>query len=176
LVTLEVSDLNQENEVGLPVVYSRPSLPIPSEAIARQEDVDRWPHLEGINVQQIDAEIGLVIGRDVPQALRPMVFKASKNGGPFATRTKLGWVINGPLGRTTLKSPTANFVQANKTLEQQSQEYYCNPEFNNKMYDSKISTSQNDRRALDIMEKAVKLENVPFESSKQQSSCQTLKK
>jgi len=104
-----------------------------------------------------------------------MVFKASKNGGPFATRTKLGWVINGPLGRTTLKSPTANFIQAKNTLEQQFQEY-CNPEFNNKMYDSKISTSQNDHRALDIMEQAVKLENVPPESSKQQSSCRTLKK
>jgi len=69
LVSLEVSDLNQENVVELPVVYSIPSFPIPSEAIARQEDMDHWPHLEGINVQQIDAEIGLLIGRDVTQAL-----------------------------------------------------------------------------------------------------------
>lgn len=162
LVSLEGSDLNQENVVDLPVVYSRPSLPIPSEAIARQEDVDRWPHLKGINVQQIDAEIGLLIGSDVPQALQPMEFKASKNGGQVATRTTLGWVINGPLGRSTLKSPTANFVQANKTLEQLFQEY-CNLEFNYKMYDSKISMSQNDRRALDIMEQTVKLENSHYE-------------
>ena len=116
----------------------RPSLPIPSEAIARQEDVDRWPRLKGINVQQTDAEIGLLIGSDVPQALQPMTFKASKNGGPFATRTMLGLVFNGPPRRTTLKSPTANFVQPNKTLEQQFQEY-CNLEFKDKTYDSKIS-------------------------------------
>lgn len=120
--------------------------------------MDRWPHLKGINVQQIEAAIGLLIGSDVPQALQPMEFKASKNGGPFATRTMLGWVINSPLGRATLESPTANFVQANKTLEQQFQEY-CNLEFNDKMYDLKISMSENDRRALDIMEQTVKLEN-----------------
>ena len=40
--------------------------------------MDRWPHLKGIKVQQIDAEIGLLIGSDVPQALQPMEFKASK--------------------------------------------------------------------------------------------------
>lgn len=157
-----MSDLNQENVVELPVVYSRPSLPIPSEAIARQEDMDHWPHLKGINVQKINAEIGLLTGSDVPQALQPIEFKAGKNGGQFATHTTLGWVINGPLGRTTLKSPTANFIQANKTLEQQFHEY-CNLEFNDKMYESKISMLQNDCRALDIMEQTIKLENSHYE-------------
>ena len=106
---------------------------------------------------------------DVPQALQPMEFKASKNGGPFATRTKLGWVINGPLGRTTLKSPTANFVQANKTLEQQFQEY-CN--LAERPQGSGYHGTNCQARKRPLRNRAA-LENVPPESSTQQSSCRT---
>ena len=110
LVSLEVSDLNAVNHVDLPMVYSRPSLPIPPDAIGKEEDVRRWSHLKGLTLPEIDAEIGLLIGSDVPEALQPMEVCPSENGGPFATRTVLGWVLNGPLGRSKLKIPTANFV------------------------------------------------------------------
>ena len=98
LVSLEASDLSEKNTVQLPKVYSRPNLPIPHEAIARQEDVDRWPYLKGSNIPH--AEIGLLIGSDVPEALQPKEMRQSEHGGPFATHTVLGWVFNGPLGRT----------------------------------------------------------------------------
>ena len=52
LVSLEASDLSENNTLQLPQVFSRPSLPIPPEAIARQEDVDRWPHLKGVNISR----------------------------------------------------------------------------------------------------------------------------
>lgn len=69
LVSLQVSDLNQENVVELPMVYSRPSLPIPSDAIAQQEDIDHSrPYVKGIDIPHIEAEIGLLIRSDVPQA------------------------------------------------------------------------------------------------------------
>ena len=54
LPSLEASDLSEDNTVQLPQVYSRPSLPIPPEAIARQEGVDRWPYLKGVNISHID--------------------------------------------------------------------------------------------------------------------------
>ena len=78
------------------MVYSRPSLPVSTNAIGTQEDVTRWPHLKGITVPNIEAEIGLLIGSDVPQVLQPIEVRESKNGGPFATRTVFGWVLNGP--------------------------------------------------------------------------------
>lgn len=74
-------------------MYSRPSLPVPKDAISRQEDVNRWPHLDGVKIESINADIGLLIGSDVPQALQPGEIKQSQNGGPFATRTALGWVL-----------------------------------------------------------------------------------
>ena len=131
LVSLVISNLLQENTVELPKVYSRSNLPIPAEAIATQQDF--------------------------PLALRPREFIPSKNGSPFAMRTILGWVLNGPLGRTTPKSWTAHFVQVEKTLDQQFRDY-CNLEFNDAVCESK-TMSLNDQRALDIMEESVKLEN-----------------
>ena len=95
-VSLGVTGLGQDTHIHLPTVYSRTNLPIPTEAIATQKDIDRWPHLSGIKVPTIDAEIGLLIGSDVPQALEPLEVRRSDQGGPNATKTTLGWVFNGP--------------------------------------------------------------------------------
>jgi hypothetical protein len=86
VLELEVFDLNHRNCVELPNVYSTKRLPIRPECIARQEDIDRWPHLKGINIPQIDADIGLLVGSDVPEMLQPSEVQSSKNGGPFMTK------------------------------------------------------------------------------------------
>ena len=72
LDNLEVSDLSDHNVIELPMVYSRPSFPVSTNAIGTQEDVNRWPHLKGITVPNIEAEIGLLIGSDAPQVLQPV--------------------------------------------------------------------------------------------------------
>ena len=162
LVNLEVSDLSDLNVIELPIVYSRPSLPISTNAFGTQEDVDRWPQLKGITVPNIEEENGLLIGSDVPQVLQPVEVIESKNGGPFATRTVLGWVLNGPLGRTGPEEATANFHDANANLSKQFEDY-CNLEFNDSSYDPKMSMSENDRRALEVMESTVKLSNGHYE-------------
>ncbi len=118
--------------------------------------------MNGINLESIQADIGLLIGSNVLQALQPCEIRQSQNGGPFATRTVLRWVLNGPLGRDQTKIPTANFVQANQTLDQQF-ESYCNLEFNDFKYDAKPTMSQNDRKALGIMEESVTIQNCHYE-------------
>ncbi|KAK3733837.1 hypothetical protein QZH41_000403 [Actinostola sp. cb2023] len=41
----------------------------------------------------------MLIGLDVPQCREPKEIINSQDGGPYATRVDLGWVINGPTGR-----------------------------------------------------------------------------
>jgi len=41
LVNLEVSDLRDLNSIDLPMVYSRPSLPVSTDTIGTQADVNR---------------------------------------------------------------------------------------------------------------------------------------
>ena len=48
MVSLEVSDLEDEVLVKLPVVFTRSKLPVSVDNAAAQEDIDRWPHLRGV--------------------------------------------------------------------------------------------------------------------------------
>jgi hypothetical protein len=85
--------------------------------------------------QAINAEIGLLIGNDVPEVLQPTQERPNENGGPFAAKTVFGWVLNGPLAnQSKSKIPTANFVQSTNALERQFYDY-CNREFNNSNYE-----------------------------------------
>ena len=102
IVNLEILDLNEEHTVELPKVFSRPSLPISGENIANQHDVDRWPDMKGIKIPSIDAEVGLLIGSNVPEVLQLREVKGGTDGGLFATPT-IGWVMNVPLGRKAIK-------------------------------------------------------------------------
>ena len=78
--------------------------------------------------------------------------RESTNGGPFATRTVLGWVLNGQLGRTN-QTRTANFVKADVELNQQF-ERICD-----------LENDKNDKRALDVMESTAKITNGHYEKA-----------
>ena len=80
-------------------MYTRLEIPVSKEDIPTQSDVDRWPHLSGAYLPEVDAEIGLLVACDVPTVFDPLEVKHSKDGGPYAAPTSIGWVVNGPLGR-----------------------------------------------------------------------------
>ena len=82
VVSLEVFDLDENNFVELPRVFSR------------------WSHLKDVKIDKIDAPIGNLIGNDAPRALEPKEVKECQERGPYAVRTIFGWTINGPLGRS----------------------------------------------------------------------------
>ncbi|XP_028408799.1 uncharacterized protein LOC114531374 [Dendronephthya gigantea] len=163
VVSLEVSDLNGQNTVEIMNVFSVSKLPVLRDDIPRQGDVDRWSHLEGIVLKDIDSEVGLLIGNDVPKALQPKEVVESNSDGPYAIRTVWGWTVNGPLGRSDHHSATANCIQSevqNNELENIFRQY-CNREFND--VDDDVAMSCHDRRALSIMEETVRLKDSHYE-------------
>ena len=90
---LAVNDLDENYGMELPVLYTREEIPVSQNDIPSQEDVDRWPHLNGVYLPTVSAEIGLLIASDVPEALDPLEVKNSQHGGPCATRTRLGSMV-----------------------------------------------------------------------------------
>ena len=97
------------------------------------------------------------------ETLLPHEIRKRENGGPYATKTVLGWILNGPLGRDTPKSPTVNFsIQVSMTVEEQFQDF-SHQELNDSNLNSKASMSLNDRRALDTMEETVQLKDSHYE-------------
>ena len=62
---------------------------------------------------------GLLIASDVPEVLDNLAIKHSQEGGPCAARTRIGWVVNGPLeGHRHRSQASGFFVKVNPQLQQ----------------------------------------------------------
>ena len=162
VVNLEVSDLQGLNTIELCNVFSRAKLPVAVDDIPLQSDVDRWLYLKDINLPYIEAEVDLLIGSDVPMTLEPQEVKRSDGGGPYAVRTLLGWTLNGPLGRLNSSNHTANRIQSHANLNLQF-ERFCEMEFNDSQFSTEKGMSQEDKRALTIMEESAELRDGHYE-------------
>ncbi|XP_068734645.1 uncharacterized protein [Montipora capricornis] len=150
---LVVSDLDENHFVHLPTLYIRPKTPVSKEDIPTQEEVAQWPHLGGLFIPQIDADIGLLIASDVPEALDPVEVKHSQNGGPYATRTCMGWAVNGSLGRFRGRSHTSSFfLKVDPQLQQMVESFY-NRDFVDLLADDTKEMSQDEHRFMENAEK-----------------------
>ena len=92
LKNIEVCDLDLQNSIALPSLYTKDKMPVSHSHIPTYDDIRRWPHLEDINLPQINSDIGLLLGNNVPDAYCPLEMKTEPSGSPHATRTRLGWI------------------------------------------------------------------------------------
>jgi transposase InsO family protein len=90
---LEICDLSGQHSVRIPEAYTKESIPATAKHIPRNEDIERWQHLRGIDLPQVDAPIEILIGNNIPDAYIPLDTKTGPSDSPFATKTRLGWVI-----------------------------------------------------------------------------------
>ena len=110
---LSVSDMDENDVVRLPVVFSLDNIPATREEVCRLDDLEDWPYLHHVVPADIEAEVGLLIGVNAPAAMEPVDFIPSRDGGPFAVKTRLGWVVNGPVRylKWTQMRSSANRIQ-----------------------------------------------------------------
>ena len=68
---LEVSDLDENVVIALPHVLCRPNIPVSKDEITIQDDVDRWPYLQGhVFLPNLDSNVEVLIGANVLEALQ----------------------------------------------------------------------------------------------------------
>lgn len=148
---LNVSDIDDNKSIHLPAVLSRPNIPVSKEEIPTQEDVDRWPQLqERLHLEKLDSGVDLLIGVDVPEALRPKE-TIRTDGGPYATKVELGWVINGPVERRQIARCTGAF------LSKAHPDTVCQACSDLKdAYGDSRGPSEEDRKFLENAEKTIK--------------------
>ena len=79
---LVISDLNENEYVSLPILYTRPKIPVSSDDNPTHFDIDQWPHLQGVFIPRVHAEVGLLIATDVPEAPDPLEIRDNQEGGP----------------------------------------------------------------------------------------------
>ena len=98
---LQVTSLTKE-QVELPKMFSQPFIPINKEEIPTLSKIKKWKHLERVHEHIIPDDcyglsVGLLIGANCPKALEPHAIISSKDNGPFAVKTALGWCVSGPM-------------------------------------------------------------------------------
>ena len=94
-VSLTIAGLNNNNVVDLHEVFSVESLPIKPNKVLTADEVNAWPHLQGLYLPKFPTSVGLLIGVDNPELFWTLEERRGEPGQPFAVRTRLGWSLLG---------------------------------------------------------------------------------
>ncbi|XP_022102055.1 uncharacterized protein LOC110985381 [Acanthaster planci] len=163
VVSLVVNSFDQQAAVKLDKVYTRHSLPINDDNIAEPEDITKWPHLRDISIPQVEkGKVHLLIGQDSPEALLPLEVRSGETKAPYATRTRLGWSLNGPLGMSMRPAVTSSYVAVDDALEQQLQRFW-KLDAAESLYDDDKGMSVQDKRAIALWESTVCMKDGHYE-------------
>lgn len=162
LTGLEVSDLESNDFYVLPEVLTQSKMPVTADSMVTPEDLAKWPYLSRVNIPSIKANVGLLIGTNAPKILEPWEVINSCGNGPYAIRTLLGGVVNGPLNgnsgtlETELSSALVNRISVCKLKKMLTNQY--NHEFNEKTIEEK-EMSREDLKFLETMERSAVLQD-----------------
>ena len=160
---LEVYDLEGKNAIEIPKAYTQSKLPVGRADIPTQEEVEKWPHLRQIPLPRIDAEIELLIGNNVPRALEPWQVINSEGNGPYAVRTRLGWIVNGPTEwSSTPNRVCVNRISVTTDLERQMANYY-DMDYNERITEDEPQKSREDIVFMKRVADSIKLKNGHYE-------------
>ena len=113
--------------------------------------------------------IDILIGQDIPEALIPLEVRMDKRGDPYATRTQLGWVLNGPTRRGGIEHATSMLTQSNNAFESHLERIWRLDTIASDN-DEIDGLSVNDRKALSVWNESIQLENghyaldIPFKT------------
>ncbi|XP_038151054.1 uncharacterized protein LOC119793281 isoform X2 [Cyprinodon tularosa] len=137
-------------------------MPVSTLNIPQQKDIDQWPHLKPVKLHSINADVELLIGTDASNVLEPWEVINSVDGGPYAVKTKVGWVINGPLhtrshskNRNVCTAVTANRISVEHLEEMLIKQY--NHDFNERSSEEKTEMSREDLHFMNIVNNSTKL-------------------
>ena len=152
---LEVSGMSTNDFIELPEVLTQKTMPVSMLNVPRQEDLDQWSYLKDVKLHDIDADVELLIGTDASKVMEPWELINSQDDGPYAVRTRVGWVINGPLrgGSSRSKSGcpavTANRISVEHLQEMLVKQY--NHDFNERSSEEQIEMSREDLKFMNVM-------------------------
>ena len=89
------------------LIYTNVDLLVDSSEIATPEKIKKWKYLQEISEefsQSDDGKVELLVGANCPRALEPVQVIASRDGGPYAMKTVLGWCIVGPIAQISSRN------------------------------------------------------------------------
>lgn len=158
---LKVSGMDENDFIDLPDVLTQKDMPVSKLNIPRQGDVNQWSYLRDVKLHDIHADVDLLIGTDAPKVMEPWELINSQGNGPYTVRTRVGWVINGPLrGRGNRIKGDCSAVTANRISVEHLQEMLVkqyNHDFNERSSEEKSEMSREDIKFMDVVNSTTEL-------------------
>ena len=160
---LKISDMAGKKLMDLPPSYTLQKIPVDRQDIATAMDLEHWPKLQEIVPPEKDADIGVLIGANCPQALTPLEVRAGEDGCPFAIRTSLGWVVYGPRFRSQVadRSARVNRIKARSPVNDELDLHskfvaLYNQDFEHDLSSTDVGFSVEDRAWTKIVEGGIR--------------------
>ena len=99
MVNILVKSMDEAFAIEIPRVKT--VMPISPSCVAKQEDLNRWPHLRRLEMPELkDGEVMLLVGiKERPKLFAPLDVKTGGDGDPIAIKYSLGSTAIGPMGK-----------------------------------------------------------------------------
>ena len=130
-VELIINSIDNESKLEVAKVWTVECLNISELSIPREQDVNRWSHLNGIELPDIDnKEVRVLLRCNVPEAFWVLEEKRGSKGEPVGIQSPLGWTIIGPTEKIGEEASfSVNFLclerqDDDETLSQQVEKFW----------------------------------------------------
>ena len=133
-VTLSIVSLDGTSNLRINEVWTVDSLPVSEQSIPSVEDLQRWPHLTGIDFPRLEeGKVTILIGSNVPEAHWIFEERRGRPKEPLAAKMLLGWTLLGPMTGDNKGEANINFLctRDQEAIDSQIQRLY-NTEFSEK--------------------------------------------
>ena len=166
-ISLTVEPLDGTDKVEVKRLWTVDRLNASRRSIPSEQDTRKWLHLEGIKLPSTsEKEVRLIVGTNAPEAFWVLEERRGNRGEPYAIRTPLGWTLIGPVGGIDCRERhlNVNFVRLVESARKdedcfmQQVERFWAIENYGLAGDSNVCMSVEDKKALSIMERSVKLD------------------
>lgn len=151
-VDLEIDSLYNSTTYQINSVRTLTKVNIGLSCLATPQEISQWSHLKDIPIPEINSrDVHLIIGQDAPRLLQADECRVGGDDEPYATRTVLGWAINGPINhRRSRNMAKAFFLNADGDLRMQMEKFWKldDPEQTNAL-------SINDQKVVNRWEESV---------------------
>ena len=162
---LQICGLDSPNDhvIELPEVFTKEKMPVNRNHIPTYEDISEWPHLDEVTLPQIESDVDLLIGYNVPDAYAPLEVKIGPRGSPHAVRSLIGWIlwsiVRREAGELQVNQAEVIAISETEELRQLNQLYEksVNMEFPERISDDRKENSQEDHAFLQKVESSMKL-------------------
>ena len=95
---LKIYSLDETNESIIPLILAKEDWPFTLEDSPTAEDISDFPHLNDIAFNFVSEKIGILLGMNMVELLRPLQIINGRPGEPYASLHSFGWALNGPVG------------------------------------------------------------------------------